>query len=267
MDARTCTPAHKPDEVHAIAHKPAVLDVELEREHGRQPMLDRQLRDSYAVWREHIVPIRTICASACVRARKAEENSYGEFSSLSPRSANPFTAAWRSAASNWSADTASHSTPRRLRSGNASCSTSTCFVVISVQRQSRPVMLPPGRAKLCTNPLATGSILIAAMTIGIGGRAATAALSAYSDSIYENHIRVPGNQLVDCRGGLREALADRAILHHDISALLEAELAQLRWKDWIGVSQGRNGVERWSQYANARDAHLLRVRGDRPCSR
>jgi hypothetical protein len=38
MDARTCTPVHKPDEVHAIAHKPAVLDVELEREHGRQPM-------------------------------------------------------------------------------------------------------------------------------------------------------------------------------------------------------------------------------------
>src|SRR5262245_2476545 len=58
------------------------------------------------------------------------------------------------------------STATRESLGTTSFISSSCFPPISGARVANPVMFPPGRARLTTNLLATGS-LSCAMTIGI----------------------------------------------------------------------------------------------------
>ena len=51
-------------------------------------------------------------------------------------------------AANWSAVSPSHRTANRVLLGKASVNSSTCFAANSVCRETIPVMLPPGRARL-----------------------------------------------------------------------------------------------------------------------
>ena len=57
-------------------------------------------------------------------------------------------------------------TATRESLGTISFKSSSCFPLISGERVAKPVMFPPGRARLATNPLPTGSGSCA-MTIGI----------------------------------------------------------------------------------------------------
>jgi hypothetical protein len=57
-------------------------------------------------------------------------------------------------------------TPKRVALGAASLSSSTHFALIPSAMFDSPVMLPPGRGRLATNPLPTGSPTWA-MTMGI----------------------------------------------------------------------------------------------------
>ena len=57
-------------------------------------------------------------------------------------------------------------TPTRESLGMICFKRSSCLPLISGARAASPVMFPPGRARLATNPLPIGSVSVA-MTIGI----------------------------------------------------------------------------------------------------
>jgi hypothetical protein len=64
-----------------------------------------------------------------------------------------------------------------LALGIISCSTSSCFGPVSPLSTATPVALPPGRLRLPTSPVSTGSVAVT-KTIGMIAVAALAATAA-----------------------------------------------------------------------------------------
>jgi hypothetical protein len=69
------------------------------------------------------------------------------------------------------------STPRRVTRGRSSCRRPNCFGIISLLISVNPVTLPPGRLRLATSPIWTGSPDVV-KTIGIVAVSALAASAA-----------------------------------------------------------------------------------------
>src|SRR6516164_10839799 len=153
---------------------------------------------------------------------------------------------------------------RRRKSGTASRSNSSRLLAVSGNRSDKPVTLPPGRARLATRPLPTGSPTATA-TIGIVDVACFAASCCLS-SLREDGSYLEPNEL---RGDFAVALIASfrpAVLDRDGTTLDPAEFVQSLHKSSNPLAHGPSGTH--AQEADGRQfSRLLRPRANRPCRR
>ena len=137
--------------------------------------------------------------------------------------------------------------PTRWSPGSASWQISSRLPISSLLNKDRPVMLPPGRARLATSPSPTASML-AAMTIGIVDVASFAAF-------------VAGNNAVTMTSGLRRTNSAAsagsrsglplgpAVLDGEVLALDIAEFVQAAQKSLVELRRTRpleEIADKWS---------------------
>ena len=114
--------------------------------------------------------------------------------------------------------------------GNASLSSSSRFALTSWENHVSPVTFPPGRARLATNPVATGSATDG-MTMGIVAVACLAATSPWC-SLGHDDINLETNQLGRQFGeslvlSLSPTEFDGEVLAFDIAQIAQARPQRL----------------------------------------
>jgi len=151
--------------------------------------------------------------------------------------------------------------PRTETLGAISCRSCTRFATSAVENMLTPVMLPPGRFKLATRPLSTGSEAIVA-TIVIVAVAALAACTAWSPPLRDNHSDWAANQLGNHARQPFALILRPAVFDRNVSAFVVADFAQALTKrgDIRRPRFGRKAVDK----ADHRHRHMLRVRRERP---
>jgi hypothetical protein len=135
---------------------------------------------------------RMTTPSICSRAARSKAS----LKSSGPRigsecSVTPAACAAICVARNWASPMAeSHNAPGFESVGTTSLRSSICLPPSSGRSRNSPVKLPPGRAKLLTHPLATGSFSKSIPTIGIVVVAFIAATNAYCEAArMTSHLR------------------------------------------------------------------------------
>ena len=110
---------------------------------------------------------RRACARSCPAVRSAPSRSSISRTSRTRALRPNFAAAPAAASERALFVLAWRRRATRERLGTASARSSTCLVTISSYCEASPVMFPPGCARLVTRPTPTGSIRMAALTIGM----------------------------------------------------------------------------------------------------
>src|SRR5262245_14491126 len=151
----------------------------------------------------------------------------------------------------------------RRRPGTASRRISTRLAPRSEAWLDRPVRLPPGRARLATRPVATGSPG-SAKTIGMIVVACFAARIRLGP-IRHNHIDLEPDELGCDLGGAFIATLRPAILDRDIPPLAPAQLTQPLQKGAGPLALCCSGAR--AKEPDGRQLRLLRARRQRPCHR
>ena len=149
----------------------------------------------------------------------------------------------------------------RRRPGTTSRKSSSRLPARSVCWIDRPVTLPPGRARLATRPVPTGSPATA-KTIGMTDVACFAAMTG-AVAIRDNDIDLQPDELGRDLGVALGASLRPAILDRDGATLDPAEFAQALHKSGGPLARARRRVRaqetRWSAACR-----LLRARRERP---
>src|SRR5262249_37056204 len=112
-------------------------------------------------------------------------------------------------------------TPTRVTCGATSLSSSSDFPYLSNSPGAKPVMLPPGRARLATKPLPTGSVIWAKMI----GRLRVSCCSGCNASAVLTRITSGSrpHQLFRVGTDARRVGAAPAIVDADVAAVAPAE--------------------------------------------
>jgi hypothetical protein len=100
-----------------------------------------------------------------------------------------------------------------LASGTSSEISSIRFGISATLRMLTPVMLPPGRARLSTSPLSTGSLPVVKM-IGIVSVAVFAARADAAPPVATPDYGADGRKLVDVAGALAAGQVDQGRAAH-----------------------------------------------------
>src|SRR5215470_15678845 len=166
------------DKACAVAHKPSLFDKIGPRVHSREPPFDCEVCNLCSVRRSDGVPSRRT-APACHMAAAWNPLSISlRLNTSRDRTCTLNAPAARSTSLNACALPGSvelAKTATRESLGTTSFKSSICFPVSSGASVDSPVMFPPGRARLATNPFPTGSPSCA-ITMGIVFVASLAAL-------------------------------------------------------------------------------------------
>jgi hypothetical protein len=103
----------------------------------------------------------------------------------------------------------------RVTRGAISLSSSTHFPPMVVSKFVKPLVLPPGRARLATKPRSTGS-LTPVKAIGIVRVACCAAVNAGPPSA-KNHVRRQAEDLRNCGAGLFKVVHAQLVFDREIT--------------------------------------------------
>ena len=160
--------------VWSIGHQTGGFDVIANAMHRRQPRAQCQRIDAYPVGADERAKCNIVCLPLALARSEGKRNSSARRSSILATSKPRFRAAETSAISNTEAGLATSPMIANRRSpATISLNSSSRLAPRSAVWFDRPVMLPPGRTRLATRPVRTGSP--ATNTIGMTDVACLAA--------------------------------------------------------------------------------------------